>query len=261
MAFGSTRQFFVHLFGQGARARAIASGQRVLVLGIYLANKPNTVTHLVREFSRSRRCRIEQRWVALNGSPPNRRVARVTTLRAEGVVPKFTLINQLLAQVSPEDYDFVVVCDDDITLPSQFVDDFITRQDRHGFALAQPARTHQSYLDHALVEVREGLDARQTRFVEIGPVFCVRKDAFSLLLPFDERAPMGWGLDFVWPVLIEAAGLRMGIIDATPVDHSLRKPFTQYNGDMTLGKMHSYLDHCPHLEPEEAFVVVKELRA
>ena len=49
----------------------------------------------------------------------------------------------------------------------------------------------------------------------------MRRDAAALLLPFDEACGMGWGLDLI--VKIEQAGLKMGIIDATPVTHALRR--------------------------------------
>lgn len=237
-----------------------AHNERVLVLGIYLANKENTVQHLVKALSKSRQYHVDQRWVALNGKPPSTKVSAVTHLQVTGVVPKFELINRLLSHVNLNDYSFVLVCDDDITVPDGFIDLFLEQQTRYNFALAQPARTHNSYLDHAIVEVVDDLAARQTRFVEIGPIFSIRHDAFSVLLPFDEQAPMGWGLDFVWPVILESAGLKMGIIDAVLADHSLRKPFTQYDGDKALNEMQLFLKDRPHLEPHEAFVVLNEFR-
>ena len=242
------------------RRNQLARNERVLVLGIYLANKKNTVKHLVRVFSKSRHYNIDQRWIALNGKPPSAKVSAVTHIQVEGVVPKFALINRLLSQVNLNDYSFVLVCDDDITVPEGFINQFLEQQTRYDFALAQPARTHNSYLDHSIVEVVDDLAARQTRFVEIGPIFSVRHDAFSVLLPFDEQAPMGWGLDFVWPVILESAGLKMGIVDAVLADHSLRKPFTQYDGNKTLNEMQLFLQDRPHLEPHEAFVVLNEFR-
>lgn len=242
------------------RTRSRSNAKRVLVVGIYLADKKNTVEHLVKAFGSSRNYQVNQRWGSLNGAPPSARVAGVTSLKIEGRIPKFTLINKLLANVDLSEYDYLIVCDDDITVPRGFLDRLLECQSHYDFALAQPARTHNSYLDHSIVEVVDGLDARETRFVEIGPLFCLRKDAFSSLLPFDECAPMGWGLDFVWPAMLQAAGLRMGIVDATTVDHSHRKPFTQYDGGAALRGMNAYLATRPHLEQDEAFVVLHEYR-
>jgi hypothetical protein len=48
----------------------------------------------------------------------------------------------------------------------------------------------------------------------------IDRSVYPIVLPFDRRSPTGWGLDFVWPVLMESNGLRMGIVDATPVSYS-----------------------------------------
>src|SRR5439155_5541514 len=119
--------------------------------------------------------------------------------------------------------------DDDIALPRGFLDAFLGLQGRTGLALAQPARTHDSYYDHPIVERQLGVQARRTRFVEIGPLVSMRRDAAALLLPFDERSPMGWGYDNLWPLILGRHGLGMGIIDATPVNHGLRKPTAEYD--------------------------------
>jgi hypothetical protein len=149
------------------------------------------------------------------------------------------------------------VCDDDISLPEGFVDRYLELVSSHGLALAQPARTHDSYIDNWITEQLDGLTARRTRFVEIGPLFSMRRDAVRLLTPFSEASPMGWGYDFVWPVLLEEAGLGMGIVDATPVVHNLRKPVTLYDRRDAAIAMQSFLADRRHLTPHEAFSIVE----
>ena len=83
--------------------------------------------------------------------------------------------------------------DDDILIPDDFVDRYLEIVANRGFALSQPARTHTSYIDHYFVAQLIGLESRQTNFVEIGPLFVVHCSAYSFILPFDERPPMGWG--------------------------------------------------------------------
>jgi hypothetical protein len=122
-----------------------------------------------------------------------------------------------------------------------------------GFALAQPARTINSYIDHALVRHRPWLRARRTRFVEIGPVFCIERSLYPVLLPFDEASPMGYGYDLVWPLQVSAAGGKMGVIDATPVDHSLRGRGAAYSSDAEIQTMAEYLAERAHLRASEAF--------
>lgn len=230
---------------------------RVLVLGIYLADRKNLVRHIVQELGEAMRYRVTQRWAALNGKAPAPHVARVTHIEISQRVPKFALLNRLMEGVNITDYDFILLCDDDIQLPEAFLDRFLDRQILYDFALAQPARTHDSYTDHPIVEQVDDLDARRTRFVEIGPVVCMRRDAALHLLPLDETSGMGWGVDFIWPVIMEQAKLKMGIIDATPVAHKLRPPVQTYDHSEAVSQMRAYLSDKPHLLPEEAMVVIE----
>jgi hypothetical protein len=128
---------------------------------------------------------------------------------------------------------------------------------KYDFALAQPARTHDSYIDHRFVEQLDGITARQTRYVEIGPLFSMRADALPILTPFDVTTPMGWGYDFTWPLAMDAAKLKMGIVDAVPVSHKLRKPVANYLHSDADRQMKEYFTDRPHLKPEEAFYIVE----
>lgn len=228
-------------------------GTRVLVLGVYLADRPHTVEHLMAALGRTAHCRVEQRWIALRGEPATA-LQRAHTVRVVMErVPKFRLLNELLRDVDLQAFDHLMVCDDDVRTPRNFMDAFVGWQQHLGFALAQPARTLNSCLDHPLVRQRPWLHARRTRFVEIGPVFCLQRALFDALLPFDEASPMGWGYDLVWPLLVERAGATMGIVDATPVDHSLRARGEAYSWQGERQVMSEYLARRPHLDAQEAF--------
>lgn len=230
---------------------------QVLVVGVYLADRANVIEHLVAEFSSAETCVVDQRWIALRGEPPSPAVAAVTVLRNAQRMAKFTYLNYLCMTTAWRHYDYVIVADDDIVLPDQFLDRFLSLQRTFDFALAQPARTHSSYIDHPITEVVDGNLARHTRFVEIGPLVSIRRDFARLIIPFDEQAPMGWGLDFVWPCVAQDHGLKIGIIDATPVDHSMRAPARTYDADSTLRRMKAYLSRRPHLDPEQAAIVLE----
>ena len=231
--------------------------EAVLVAGIYLANQENGIEDIVAELNRSKKYHVVQKWIALHGDAPSPEVDSVTVLKLENPLPKFLLLNKILSAEKLYRYNYIILCDDDIHLGQDFLDNFLELQQKHDFALAQPARTHNSYIDHPFVEQFEGLKARRTRFIEIGPVVSIRKDAFPLLLPFDESSFMGWGYDFVWPYLIEKSGLRMGIIDATPIDHSMRKPVKNYDYDNANSSMQEYLSKNPHLTKAEAFRILE----
>jgi hypothetical protein len=231
--------------------------KRLLALGVYLSDREHLAEGISAELARSRRWEVAQRWIALGAGPVPGPLAAVTVERVAAPAPKFTLINRLLRAADLESVEHVIVTDDDITLPPGFLDRYLELVERHGFALAQPARTHDSYVDHGFVERLDGLVARRTRYVETGPLFSIQRAAFPLLLPFDETPPMGWGLDFTWPVALERAGLRLGVVDATPVSHSLRKPAAYYDHRASLEGMAAYLASREHLGRAEAFTIVE----
>lgn len=228
----------------------------VLILGVYLLDKPSHICRIKTELSKSSGWKPEQRWVGLGSDAIPDEVADVTMRKTEPPATKFSLLNQLLTEIKIDEFEFVIVCDDDIILPANFLDRYLELVARHDFALAQPARTHNSFIDHPFVEQLDGLAARRTRFVEIGPLFSIHRSAFQFILPFDEASPMGWGYDFFWPHVISNAGLKMGIIDAVPVAHSLRKPVVYYEYDKTRKEMEDFLAHRPHLSPDEAFFII-----
>jgi hypothetical protein len=225
------------------------------VAGVYLAGRPNTIDHLVAAFSASRQHSVTQRWAGVGVESPSDAAAAVTVERLAAPAPKFVVVNRLLA--GWQAFDYVLVCDDDIRVPRGFLDAFLSWQLGCDFALAQPARTRSSYADRKFVRAVRGLRARRTRFVEIGPLFSMRADLAARLVPFDESSPMGWGYDFVWPLVAEAAGLKLGVVDATPVDHSLRAQASAYSKKEAARAMIAYLGRHPHLEKRDAFSVLE----
>lgn len=242
------------------RRRLQSSGRNahgwVLVLGVYLMDRENKIEHLVSSLAKPKKYLLDQKWITLFGDPPTQAVNQVTIRRKFGRTPKFELINYLLSTTAWEEYDYVLICDDDIELPQQFIDDFIDAQEELDFALAQPARTHNSYIDHPITEQVDRSLARETHFVEIGPITCFRRDMLKLVAPFDETAPMGWGLDFVWPRIAEQHGLKIGIVDATPVDHSMRPPVSSYDDTKTREGMEEFLNRVHHYSRKEAYITV-----
>ena len=230
---------------------------RILVLGVYMADRANAVDHLVEAFASTQQgLRVEQRWVALKGRSENSKVREVTALVATEPEPKFALLNRLLRPSDVDDFDFIVACDDDIYLPRGFLPAYIAYQQKFDFAVAQPSRAWHSHFDHSFVLRRPWLQARQTLFVECGPLVSLRRDAARLLLPFDQQDEM-WGIDLVWAEVIERHRLRMGIVDALSVDHSLRPQASTYDKAKEEAAMNSYLSNRPHIPMHKVFGVVK----
>ena len=230
---------------------------RVLVLGVYLADRQNTTSHLIQTLSAAAHCTVTQRWIALNGPAATSEVRAATVRYVNSRVPKFTLVNELVEPKDITAHDYIIVCDDDIMLPPDFVDRFIGWQQHCGFALAQPARTWNSYIDHKFVRRDLFTKARETQFVEIGPLFSMNQEMARLLLPFDDLSAMGWGYDLVWPVKARSQGLRLGIIDDAAVEHSIRARGAAYATGPEMAAMGLYLAVNEHLRAADAFTVLR----
>jgi hypothetical protein len=230
----------------------------ILVVGVCVGQKTNYLDHIKAEFNRSEVHSIRQKWFVIDPSE------RMQTVNSERLVqkvitrgiPKTLLINSLIEDEDLSRVDYLFVVDDDIKLPDGFLNAYIATVSKLGFALSQPARTYNSYISHPITKRVPELFGRRTFFVEIGPVVCFSKSLFSNLLPFDEGSPMGFGLDLVWPIIVEDMGLTMGIIDSVPVDHSLRPPGTNYNSKTMLSQMGEFLSGKAHASPEEISVTL-----
>ena len=118
--------------------------------------------------------------------------------------------------------DWLLVVDDDVALPRGFLDRFLHVAEDAGLRLAQPAHRLHSHAAWAVTRRRPGVAARATTFVEIGPVTAFHRDTFATLLPFPAACAWAgaststgrrWPREHGWPI---------GVVDATPVGHTLR---------------------------------------
>jgi hypothetical protein len=116
------------------------------------------------------------------------------------------------------DFDWILAVDDDLRLPPRFLDRFLALCERFALDLAQPAQTLRSHSAWRVTRRRPASLARETRFVEIGPLTAFGRRAAAELLPFPELR-YGWGLDLHWAALAAERGWRLGVVDATPVRH------------------------------------------
>jgi hypothetical protein len=231
----------------------------VLVLGVYLADKPNCIEHIVSLLDSTESYRVVQRWISIGEISSSRRVQEVTLWHQPDRAFKFPLINRLLTQEPLGDYEYLIVIDDDVQLPENFLRHFLAAQTSLDFRVAQPARTANSYVDHPIVVQQAEIFARQTQWVEVGPVVSIHRSVFDVLLPFDERSPMGWGYENVWAYELWTRGLKMGIIDAFPVEHSLRLPHAYYSWTEADAACRGLLASRPHLPQDRCQQVLAEI--
>lgn len=167
-------------------------------------------------------------------------------------VGKFARVTELLAEHPPQGADWLLVLDDDVVLPRGFLDRFIACAETADLRLAQPA--HRLHSHAAWPVTRRARNprsvARETRFVEIGPVTAFRADTLPVLLPFP-RLKMGWGLDVHWGAVAAEHGWRVGVIDATPVLH-LAPVAVDYDREGAAGEARAFLSGRPYVTRDEA---------
>lgn len=240
-----------------ARLPAPRGRPRVLIAGIYVGSKPNLADHIVAELSQARFVDVEQRWVCMRGAPPSDRVADVTVERLAEYEPKWPTLERIIGGDAAERFDYVLFFDDDIYIGQGFLDGFIAVQQACDFALAQPSRTWRSLSDWPITRRRLFHTARETRFVEIGPVTSMDRRFLRLALPFSLESPMGWGYDLAWPETAREHGLRLGIVDAVRVDHSFRPRSALYSDTKEHDLMDAFLASRPHVDRAETVKVLR----
>jgi hypothetical protein len=98
---------------------------------------------------------------------------------------------------------------------------------------------------------RPGSVARETAFVEIGPVTAFHSSTFDALLPFPELR-FGWGLDAHWAAVARERGWRVGVVDATPIRHGMREIAASYTHAEAFAEGQEFLATRPYLRAEES---------
>ncbi len=167
---------------------------------------------------------------------------------------KFANLNAQLADHDLQAFDWLLVLDDDVTLPRGFLDVLIDQAGRHDLRLAQPAHRLHSHAAWPVTR-RHGAGTRRTTFVEIGPVTLFHRDTFAALLPFPAELQMGWGLDAHWAAVARREGWALGVVDAVPVGHTVAPAATGYSRDAALAEARAFLAHRPYVTRDEVRTV------
>jgi GT2 family glycosyltransferase len=239
-----------------ARAGRRSPRRRVLVLGVAREANARVAAAARRELARSHHD------VEIHLEPPRARGAGGDPAGGDASRPaagKWENLNALLAEHPPDGFDWLLLVDDDVRLPRGFLDAFLVCAERFSLKLAQPAHAFASHAAWEITRRRPGLLARTGRFVEIGPVTAIHRDAFAALLPFPDLR-MGWGLDSHWSALAGERGWPIGIVDATPIRH-LRPVAGDYPRDAAMAEAEAFLDGRAYVTREQAGETLAEHRA
>jgi hypothetical protein len=214
------------------RAAARWPCRRVLALGVEREGMPNLMAAVHRELQHS-----------------HHRVQFASI--AAGERGKFENLDLLLERHPPGGHDWLLVVDDDVALPHGFLDTFVFLAERFHLRLAQPAHRWRSHAAVGVTRRRPGSVVRETGFVEIGPVTALHAATFETLLPFPPLRA-GWGLDAHWSAVAAARGWRLGVVDATPVRHGLRRTASAYDREAAVAEARRFLAERPYRPAREA---------
>ena len=177
------------------------------------------------------------------------RSAHDVDVRTKGVDGRGKFQN-LNAMWGGDDVDWLLVVDDDVELPPNFLDRFIAIAERLDLKIVQPAHRLASHAAWPVTRRRPASVARETAFVEIGPVTAFHRDTFATLLPFPDLR-MGWGLDAHWSALAREHGWRIGVVDATPILHAVPAA-TAYPHREAVEEARTFLEGRPYVRRTEA---------
>jgi hypothetical protein len=144
------------------------------------------------------------------------------TLRIDHPGSKWTGLTQLFAsgRVDWQAYDLIWLPDDDLSGSCETINAFFDATRSINANLSQPALTWDSYFSHIISLESKAFFFRYTTFIEImAPCFSSR--FLRQALPTFSENTSGWGLDYLWPNLLQQWGLAPPvIIDRTPVRHT-----------------------------------------
>ena len=171
--------------------------------------------------------------------------------RGPGELGKFENLNLLLEGVALEDFDWLLVLDDDVELPEGFLRAFLYLAERCELRLAAPAHRRLSHAAWPLTRRQWGALVRETAFVEIGPLTALSRETFSTLLPFP-AAGMGWGLDAHWSWLAREHGWRIGVIDLLAIAHRAAPAASAYPREEAVAAARAFLAEHPYLPVRES---------
>jgi hypothetical protein len=216
----------------GRAARRQPPRRRVLALGVERPERRALTQRMRAELLRSRHA------VELHMCAPGER-------------GKFENLNRMLRAHPAADHDWLLLLDDDVSLPHGFLDRFVFLCERFALQLAQPAHRLNSHAAWPQTRRRARALVREVSFVEIGPVTAFARVTFPTLLPFPQLR-MGWGLDAHWAALAREHGWRCGVVDALAVRHRTAPAAGGYSREAAIAEARDFLATRPYLRAEEA---------
>ena len=215
--------FDLRIAGRSARLRRRAARhpqRRVLLASVAVPERTAALDDVVAGFRRSRHA------------------VSVCTVGL-GDRGKFENINAALAEQTLDAFDWLIVTDDDVRLPPDFLDTFLFVAETAGLKIAQPAHRCRSYTSFMFNYRAWNCLGRETRYVEDGPVTAFHRDVFPLVLPFPALR-WSWATDLLFCEIARVRGIPIGIVDCAAIEH-LRPVAHDYRRDLAVAEARAFL--------------------
>jgi hypothetical protein len=186
---------------------------KILLLMVYRARNARLVQALLREAGAGADIRL---W-ALDEVVPE--LSDQTTGCGPGT--RFAHFNSLYRSKSVEKNSWVVLADDDALFVKGSLSETIALMERSGFSLAQPSHSVMGWWTSLFNIARPFSIARETNYVEQGPIVIIESSFANEILPLPEDNDMGWGIEAEW-YQAKLGRFRIGVIDKCRIAHWYR---------------------------------------
>jgi hypothetical protein len=185
----------------------------LVLLMVYRAKNVETVTALLRQVTSDADIRL---W-ALDEVAPELAAHTV----GSGPGSRFSNLNKLYAAHPIADGSWVVLADDDVLFVKGSLTRIISIMKEAGLSLAQPGQSILGWWTSSFNVARPFLVARDSNYVEQGPLLVLEPQFAKLILPLPDDNDMGWGIEAEW-YRVKEGRYRIGIIDECRVVHCAR---------------------------------------
>ena len=158
--------------------------------------------------------------VSYFGKDPDRHRAP-DIVRIDDVGPKWSPLQRLLTE-HPEfldRYDYIWLPDDDLAMTKPDMNRFFDICRQYNLELAQPSLSVESPMNHPLLIHNRATHLRFSNFVEVMAP-CFSADCLRRVLPTLSRTQSGWGIDWLWPRLVNNTETGMAVIDDVVIHHT-----------------------------------------
>lgn len=129
---------------------------------------------------------------------------------------KYEILKRVfLANPELMEYEYFWMPDDDVNLVKGTTNELFAAANKYHLGLAQPSARKKN-TSWKLLRNKKGYAIRYTNFVEVMcPIFS--KKSLSQCIDSFSYTKSGWGLDFLWPTLIDE---KVAIIDSHIIEHT-----------------------------------------